>query len=976
MKKILIFYLIFSFYNFMISMEIPQQTKIESKSDLYALIFLNNTNYNIKISYGFDDKFFRRVLAPGAQIIVRNIKKPNFLDFMDYGKYYEQITTQKPIIIDATKKLNVITFDKSPGGYNLSFNEIVKVDKPKSDNPEDIFPALKTRKGTLSSWFFVTDDEKKARYILGLVDNPTIAELGSAYQELLDTYNLNDEKKIKFYGKEFLEKIKNLIEKSYHDLSKNIFEYDKKAKEEIESKEDLANFENLTKEKIYIANYIAQKDPEPVNRYSSDLIEIEPENSANILLPYAGSLVVGTGTKRRVIASNKKEDLADKLNYKEYKDMPKAKIGPLPFYHPRKFYIVKEDKKIEILDKWVYGQKKYEKDHPDFKNKLNKLISEYPHKDENSKVEFGVKIFDEEKEFINKRKELVHKSLEKFLSRKIDPDTTPTIALVFTGGGYRAMVETIGYLRGADQIGLLDCTQYMTGLSGSTWALSAWVSSDKDINSFSKFIRNKINDPSNHIMTKESNLSYSLVEALKNNFDYWPSGIISYFGASLANALLQGSTDDKQQITLSSLAKNLESQKYPLPIFTAINPISNLRWFEFSPYQVGTHQDGGIWIKTPFISRIFENGITKNSAPEYPLSYLMGIWGSAIAISPSEAFSRAPVSVKNAAGLLVPIGSGISKIGEYVTPSFIRIPESVKQYIPSVQSRFAAAQIPNFFYKLNNTPNNQDPLLVMVDGGHDYVNDMYTHNFASVPVLWRKVDVVIMCDANKNEPSGATHLRAAEIRARSLGLDFPQIDFENIDQKSSVLFNQHDGSPIVVYMAGKRNDAFLKGFDPAKETFTNTTNFGYELKNFDKLSGLTQYIMALSKPIIINAINQAIDRKEFDKDSKIKEKLFCPIETENIDKLKEFIDSGENINIQDSKGNTALHYATEKNRIEIVKFLINLPDINLSIKNKNNKTALDIAIEKDHKEIRELILDIYRNALSKLNFELINLSRI
>lgn len=45
----------------------------------------------------------------------------------------------------------------------------------------------------------------------------------------------------------------------------------------------------------------------------------------------------------------------------------------------------------------------------------------------------------------------------------------PVIAVVGSGGGFRAMVGFSGVMKALYESGVLDCTTYVAGLSGSTW---------------------------------------------------------------------------------------------------------------------------------------------------------------------------------------------------------------------------------------------------------------------------------------------------------------------------------------------------------------------------------------------------------------------------------------------------------------------------------------------------------------------------
>lgn len=45
----------------------------------------------------------------------------------------------------------------------------------------------------------------------------------------------------------------------------------------------------------------------------------------------------------------------------------------------------------------------------------------------------------------------------------------PVIAVLGSGGGFRAMVGFAGVMKALFESGVLDCATYIAGLSGSTW---------------------------------------------------------------------------------------------------------------------------------------------------------------------------------------------------------------------------------------------------------------------------------------------------------------------------------------------------------------------------------------------------------------------------------------------------------------------------------------------------------------------------
>ena len=64
-------------------------------------------------------------------------------------------------------------------------------------------------------------------------------------------------------------------------------------------------------------------------------------------------------------------------------------------------------------------------------------------------------------------------ALKKILGKKAPKSLseTPTVAVMGSGGGIRAMVGYIGCLKALEDMGVLDASCYLSGLSGSTWLI-------------------------------------------------------------------------------------------------------------------------------------------------------------------------------------------------------------------------------------------------------------------------------------------------------------------------------------------------------------------------------------------------------------------------------------------------------------------------------------------------------------------------
>ena len=488
-----------------------------------------------------------------------------------------------------------------------------------------------------------------------------------------------------------------------------------------------------------------------------------------------------------------------------------------------------------------------------------------------------------ETHYVLQRSEITRQAINEFLGEEVIArgEKVPKIALLFTGGGYRAMIETIGFLRGAEKTGVFDCATYMTGLSGSTWATNLLVASGLTPQAFSDGQRSKVGRGGLRALQEQliTNPSYAQRRFIESRFGQY-HGPIGLYGHALANALLEGieiNGKTTHDITLSDLRTNLDPRRYPLPISVAVDPGTkgfgeDRVWYEFSPFYSGTKQEKGAWVDSMLFGSAFKRGTIQHFVPEYPLAQYMGIWGSAFALTPEDVAKNTTLGgyLYNAVSAL---GSGIGSLYNLVL---------WKETVPSVCSdRIAVGQMPNMSFKDSSRARRlrDNPFLCLIDAGITK-ETQYRHNFATMPALWRDVDVFIMCDSigSPNTDVKSVHLVGAAQEAYGLGYtNFPQLHrssiheetLERIPEEVSTLIME-DKKPIVVYMKGKKHEefaehnTFIPGFDPDMKVagFTSTTNFSYEPNQFDALTGLTEHIMRDEKTVtnIKQAIAEAVRR--------------------------------------------------------------------------------------------------------------------
>src|SRR5438445_781743 len=242
-----------------------------------------------------------------------------------------------------------------------------------------------------------------------------------------------------------------------------------------------------------------------------------------------------------------------------------------------------------------------------------------------------------ERAYLNNRLPMVKAALEKMLSRSLEDNQVPKIALVGSGGGYRAMFCTTGSLCAAEEIGLLDATTYITALSGSTWAVAPWISTGKPLHAFKTYLQNCAAKPFGDLSLEEEIL---MVKALaKKNVYHQPLTLVDPYGSLLANRLLEDLSDKRQKAKLSDQAQKVESGAYPYPIYTAIDGresiITGQTWYEFTPHTIGDRTNN-MHIPTTTYGKKFKEGNVVKDAPEKSLAYLMGTWGSAFGANVHE----------------------------------------------------------------------------------------------------------------------------------------------------------------------------------------------------------------------------------------------------------------------------------------------------------------------------------------------------
>ncbi|KAJ8270308.1 hypothetical protein GJAV_G00112780 [Gymnothorax javanicus] len=255
-------------------------------------------------------------------------------------------------------------------------------------------------------------------------------------------------------------------------------------------------------------------------------------------------------------------------------------------------------------------------------------------------LRFSMALCDKEKLYRQTRRDRVMLGIKKLLKLEkghflpCSLQEVPVIAIVGSGGGFRAMVGFSGVMKALYESGVLDCATYVAGLSGSTWYMST-------LYSHPDFPTKGPGEINQELMQRVSNNPLRLLKHIKQYImSLWtkkaggqPVTFTDIFGMLIGETLIPDRMDSK----LSLMQDKVSKGQSPLPLFTCLHvkpDVSELMfadWVEFSPYEIGMAKYGTFMTPDLFGSKFFMGSVVKKY-DENPLHFLMGVWGSAFSI--------------------------------------------------------------------------------------------------------------------------------------------------------------------------------------------------------------------------------------------------------------------------------------------------------------------------------------------------------
>ncbi|XP_064615136.1 cytosolic phospholipase A2-like [Liolophura sinensis] len=253
-------------------------------------------------------------------------------------------------------------------------------------------------------------------------------------------------------------------------------------------------------------------------------------------------------------------------------------------------------------------------------------------------LRYSVDLCEEEMNYLKARKLKTMTGMGRLLGGR-GPKTieeVPTVAVMGSGGGFRAMVAYSGVFKALQETGVLDCVTYTCGLSGSCWLLSTLYSHPKwpklSLKEFQEELKKNIDASLINLMGMQQVSRYisAMMEKWNNG---QPISFTDFFGHLVGETLIK----DRKDCTLTDQQIKLVDGNIPMPLYTCVHVKKNVsarafqEWIEFSPFEIGMAKFGSFMKSEYFGSKFFMGKLAKKY-DEPPLHFLQGIWGSAFCI--------------------------------------------------------------------------------------------------------------------------------------------------------------------------------------------------------------------------------------------------------------------------------------------------------------------------------------------------------
>ncbi|KAM9190769.1 cytosolic phospholipase A2 epsilon-like [Mergus octosetaceus] len=529
----------------------------------------------------------------------------------------------------------------------------------------------------------------------------------------------------------------------------------------------------------------------------------------------------------------------------------------------------------------------------------------------NLDLRLGFDLCAEEKDFICKRKKIVAAALKNILELDEDlneDEQVPVVAVVTTAGGVRSMTSMFGSLLALQELGVLDCASYVSGLSATTWTMAKLY---EDANWSQKDLRGPVDGIRKHVMKSKlhcfslDHLKYYEKELCERKQEGHKLSFTDLWGLFIDSMI----HDEENTCKLSDQQLAVNQGQNPLPIYLSLNVKDNFstldfkEWVEFTPYEVGFLKYGAFVRSEDFGSEFFM-GYRMKKIPESRICFLEGTWSNIFSQSFMDAvylsghsedfwhrwtrdteheIEEHPALPKRSheqtTSLSVPKGCLSNTLREMMTGR--PVVSKYRNFIKGLQLHDKYLENESFcMWKdtvLDSSPNQLNEM-------GDYlklVDTAFFINTSCPPILRpeRKVDVIL--HLNYSGGSQTLPLDLFSEYCLEQGIPFPSTELSQEDRehlKECYVFKDSLEAPILVYFP-LVCDTFQKYKAPDVERSPEEMEQGrvdvsnsvapygtglltYTEENFNKLLNLCHYNILNNKHLILQALQAAVERKK------------------------------------------------------------------------------------------------------------------
>ncbi len=502
----------------------------------------------------------------------------------------------------------------------------------------------------------------------------------------------------------------------------------------------------------------------------------------------------------------------------------------------------------------------------------------------------------------------------------------PRIAVCLSGGGFRAMIASLGFWQAMADTGMTGSVLYDANLSGSTWCSIPWsigATLEELKATYKKYAKVRldthlVSDIKNYIMPniKQHHLINKVTSAFL--WDQPLSSIRVLYGPLIGQMTLSfwedSQSDERRQSSQylyfwQALEYIKDGTQRPFPIATALLPFEskttskmqalakqpfsdNGLWMEFNPESVGFeyfHEQKltGAWVPSFALGRqfttvlkepkrwyrIFQNdktiGWESEAGPVQTVDYWAGTWGSAFTVAPKDLyriFYSGNASKNDSESFLTKSVDTILSYFQTAADSTIiggMALNTVKD------ARLYPAEFNNFAL-FDDSPFNKKSTIIAVDAGIDF-------NLPFPPLLRseRKIDVIIVGDWSKQQTDiPAKELVLAEAWAKNRRVPFPIIKnseaYKTVGTVPMTLFNEFEegqSGPAILYIPLIDNQFNASDFSVSTcfDGACSTFNFDYTPHYVEKLSEHVQNTVHGVYPQICEFIQDLVRVKNGEK---------------------------------------------------------------------------------------------------------------